>query len=118
MIILHEAGQLTPQSPLTVHGGDRGTELRLGNDGSEALFEHVLQRPEFLYPIGESCGGIGFLRQLQHMDRTRFGHEFDHFLLAIAGGLGHHQVGHFKERVGLLNTVAERGFDQRAKVGR
>ena len=83
----------------------------------ETVFQEVAKLRQLGVPVVQGIGVVGLLRQFEDVDRPRLGHQLIHLLLAVAGRLAHHQVGHFQERIRLQQMVAEGRLDQRAEIG-
>ena len=63
---------------------------------------------QLAHPVRHRIAIRWFLRQFQHIHRSRLSHQFIHLLFAVAGCLSHNKNSHFKERICLLNVVAVR----------
>ena len=114
---VNEIGELAAEAALAVHEAGGVAEFGVGDAGLKALLHVDLELAHFGGPVFESVGVIGLLGQFE--DEHRFGgaHQLEHFLFAVAGGLGDDQVGPVQEGILAGDVIAEGGFDEGTEIG-
>ena len=117
VVRLHQRRQLAAQPALAVQQPDRLAELAVRNVHGKPLRQERPKLLQLLNPIRQCVRVVAAVRQFEDVHRPRLGHQLVHLLLAVAGGLAHHQVGHFEKRVAAKQVVAVGRLDQRAEIG-
>ena len=99
---------------ITLDGG--GTQGIVGNGDAEFFLQIVTETTQLRAPHLLGIGQVGALGQVEHINFLAAPHQFVHFLLSIAGGFSHDQIGKIGVGTFVTDIKTVTGFDERAEI--